>query len=143
MNWLVFALLTIIFYSIFDFFVKLSSDKIHSAFGVLIMNFISTVVLLVIVIYSKIQGEKVFFSKPGGVLYSLLAGFSIGVASIFLMKTFATGTNMSIVVPTVRIGIVLLASVLGILLLKEGVNLKYFIGFFFSLVGLYLLITAR
>lgn len=143
MNWLTFALATILFYSLMDFFIKLSSDKVHAGLGGFIINFISTIVLLVFLFYSKFQGEKVLETKPGGVLYSTLAGAAIGFATIFFFKMFATGTNLSIGVPLVRIGIVLLASVLGIVLLKEGVNLRYLAGFLLSLAGLYLLITSR
>ncbi|GAI86232.1 unnamed protein product, partial [marine sediment metagenome] len=74
-------------------------------------------------------------------LYSVLAGVSIGLASLFFIKMFASGANLSIGVPLVRIGIVLLASVLGILILKEGFSFRYLIGFALSLIGLYLLIT--
>ena len=143
MNWLTFALATIVFYSLMDFFIKISSDKIHSGLGGFIINFVSTIVLLIFLLYSKLQGEKVLETKPGGLLYSTLAGASIGFATIFFIKMFATGTNLSIGVPLVRIGIVLLASMLGIVLLKEGVSLKYLLGFLLSLVGLYLLITSR
>jgi len=74
MNWLTFALATIVFYSLMDFFIKLSSTKIHSGLGGLIINFTSTVVLLVFLIFSKLQGEKVLETKPGGLVYSVLAG---------------------------------------------------------------------
>jgi len=143
MNWLTFALATIVFYSLMDFFIKLSSTKIHSGLGGLIINFTSTVVLLVFLIFSKLQGEKVLETKPGGLVYSVLAGGAIGIATITFLKMFATGTSLSIGVPLVRMGIVLLASLLGIFLLKESVGLRYVAGFLLSLVGLYLLITSR
>ena len=143
MNWLSFALATIIFYSLMDFFIKLSSDKIHAGLSGFIINLVATIVLLVFLFYSKFQGEKVLATKPGGILYSTLAGVAIGLATIFFLKMFATGTNLSLGVPLVRMGIVLLASILGIVFLKEGVDLKYFAGFAFSLLGLYLLITSR
>lgn len=142
MNWLTFALVTIIFYSLMDFFIKLSSDKIHSGLGGSIINLVSTIVLLVFLFYSKLQGEKVLETKPGGILYSTLAGISIGFATIFFLKMFATGTNLSVGVPLVRVGIVLLASVLGILFLKEAISFKYLIGFILAVIGLYLLITG-
>lgn len=143
MNWLSLALIVIFFYSLMDFFVKLSSDKIHSGWGGFIINLSATLVLLVFLIYSKFQGEKVFESKPGGILYSIIAGVAIGIATIFFLKMFALGTNLSVGVPLVRIGIVIFAGLLGILLLKEGVNFKYFIGFFLSLGGLYLIVSSR
>ena len=139
--WLFFAGATILFYSIFDFLVKISSSKINGSFGAFIMNFVSAIVVLIYMIYSSFQGEKVLSNKPGGIFYSTLAGIAIGLASIFFIRMFATGTNLSIGVPLVRIGIVVLASIIGIFLLKEGVSLRYILGFLFSLFGLYLIVA--
>lgn len=143
MNWLTFALTTIVFYSLFDFFVKLTAGKIHDGLGVFLMNFVSTIVLLAYLVISKMRGEDIFLTKPGGVFYSIIAGVSISLAGIFFLKMFATGTNLSVGVPLVRIGIVLMASLLGVFVLKEGVNLKYIFGFLLSCLGLYLLTTAK
>lgn len=141
MNWLIFALLTVIFYALFDFFLKLSAERIHAGIGGFIINFVSTVVLLAFIAFIKLRGELIPATKPGGTLYSFLAGISIGFATIFFLKMFATGVNLSIGIPFVRIGIVFLASILGILLLKEGFTLRYIIGFILALAGLYLLIV--
>ena len=141
MSWLGFAILTIIFYAVFDFFVKLSSVKIHAGLGGFIINAVSAVVLLIFIALTKLRGEEIPNPKPGGVLYSLLAGISIGLATIVFLKMFATGVNFSIGIPFVRIGIVLLASLLGIFLLKEGFTIRYLLGFILSLAGLYLLIN--
>ena len=140
MNWLTYAFLTIFFYAFFDFFLKLSAGKIHDMFGVTIINFLSTIIVSAFLIFAKFRNENIFQVKQGGYLYSILAGISIGLASLFFIKMFATGVNLSIGVPLVRIGIVLLAGILGALLLKESINLQYLIGFALALVGLYLLV---
>lgn len=141
MTWVSFAFLTIIFYALFDFFLKLSSERIHAGLGGFIINLTSALVLLIFIVLLRLKGEVVTNIRPGGVLYSLAAGISIGLVTIFFMKMFASGVNLSIGVPFVRIGMVLLASLLGIFILKESVTAKYLIGFFLSLLGLYLLVT--
>lgn len=141
MPWLNFAILTIFFYSLFDLFLKLSSDKMNTWFNAFIINLVATVVLLVFVIIAYFNGEKLFDIKPGGWLFSILAGLAVGGASIFFVKMFATGTNLTIGVPLVRVGMVVLGSLLGIFLLKEGYSLKYFLGVVLSIVGLYLVIV--
>jgi uncharacterized membrane protein len=141
MAWLNFALLTIVFYSLFDLFLKLSSDKMNTWFNAFIINLVATLVLLVFVVYTYFTGEKLFDVKPGGWLFSILAGLAIGGASIFFVKMFATGTNLSVGVPLVRIGMVVLGSLLGIFLLKEGVSVKYILGVILSLAGLFLVIA--
>ncbi len=143
MNWLTLALATILCYSVFDLFVKLSSNKIHDGLGAFLINLISAVVVLIYLIFANFRGEKIFTIKPGGLLFSSLAGIMIGFASIFFLKMFATGTNLSIGVPLVRIGIVLIATLFGFIILKEGFNLRYIIGFFLAIIGLYILVTAR
>lgn len=143
MNWLGFAILTAIFYSLFDFFVKLTSDKMHPLLGGFIINFVSAVILLVLVIVAKFNGDKVFAIKPNGIFYSVLAGIAIGLVTVTFFKMFATGTNLSTGSLIVRVGTVVLATILGVVLLKESVNLKYILGFLVSMVGLYLVMTAR
>jgi uncharacterized membrane protein len=141
MNWILFASLTIVFYSLFDFFLKMSSDKIHAYWGGFIVNLVATIVMLVFVFYAKFHGEKIFEVKPNGVLFSIFAGISVGLVTVFFFKMFATGVNLSIGAPLVRVGMVVLASILGIVLLKEGINLRYVVGIFVSLLGLYLILT--
>ena len=141
MSWLTYGLATIVFYSLFDFFLKISSDKINTWLNAFIVNLVATLVLVIFIVYLKFQGEKLFDMKAGGLLYSILAGLAIGGASIFFVKMFATGTHLSIGVPLVRIGMVILGSMLGVLLLKEGISLRYFMGIALSLLGLFLVIA--
>lgn len=124
-----------------DFFIKLSSGKIHEGLGGFVINAAASTVLLMSVILAKARGEIIFETKPGGLIYSILAGIAIGITTILMLKVFALGVNLSIGIPIFRIGIVLIASLLGILLLKEAVSLKYLVGFVLSLIGLYLLVA--
>lgn len=141
MNWITFAILTVIFYALFDFFMKLSSTRIHAGLGGFIINAVSAVVLLIFIAIVRLRGEAMGTIKSGGILYSVLAGIVIGLATIFFLKMFSTGVNLSIGIPLVRIGIVLLASLIGIFILKEGFTTRYVLGFILALAGLYLLIV--
>lgn len=143
MNWLSTALLTIVFYSLFDLCVKLASGKINDNLGAAIMNITSFVVAIIwFLLRTQIGGEQVVVTKPG-LIYSLIAGVFVGLASIFFIRMFALGTNLSIGVPLVRVGMIILGSVFGVFLLKEGINLRYGVGFILSLLGLYLVMTAK
>ncbi|HEV2339230.1 MAG TPA: hypothetical protein VGT05_00500 [Patescibacteria group bacterium] len=141
MAWLNYAFLTIFFYSLFDVFLKLSSDKMNTWLNAFFLNLVATFVLFVFVVIAYFNGEKIFAVKPGGWFFSLLAGLAISGAGIFFLKMFATGTNLSVGVPLVRVGMVVLGSLLGIFLLKEGYSFKYILGVLFSLVGLFLVIA--
>lgn len=140
MNWLAYALATVVFYSLFDYFLKLSVGKLHDGTAGFIINLVSALVLVVFMIYSRSTGEAIWPPKPGGVMYAVVAGLAIGVATITFIKMYATGTNLSVGVPIIRIGTVVLASILGIVLLKEGISVKYVIGSVVSLVGFYIML---
>jgi len=142
MSWVIFAVLTIICYTLMDLFIKLSAGKIESGLGGLIINLASVIPPLLWVVLFKLSGQKVPHTKDG-LIYSTIAGLSIGIGAICFMKMFATGVNLSIGVPFVRIGIVIAASILGVVLLKEGLSPKLLVGLILSLTGLYLLIGAK
>src|SRR5206468_1585116 len=98
---------------------------------------------IIYLLIAYMQGEKVFSVKAGGWLPAILAGVVVGFAGIFIVKMFASDVNLSLGTPLVRVGSVILASLLGILILKEGINARYLLGFAVSLVGLMLIFTAK
>ena len=143
MNWLTTALFTIIFYSLFDLFLKFAAGKINDNLGAAIINITSFVVAISwFLIRVQLGGEQVSLTKPG-LIYSIIAGVFVGLASIFFIRMFALGVNLSIGVPLVRVGMIVLGSLFGILILKEGVSTRYLIGFLLSVLGLYLIMTAK
>ena len=140
MTWLIFAFLSAFFLSLTDLFTKLSSDKINNIFGSLIINLAATITMIVALLIIKSKGEDVFSFKTNGIIYSVLAGIVVAIATIFVLKMFSGGVNLSTAVPVVRIGIIIIGSLIGIILLKESISLRYIAGFLISLVGLYLLV---
>lgn len=143
MHWLILALASAITFSIADLFGKLSSDKLHPYLGAFLINFFSALTVFIPLIFFYLKGEPVFEVKPKGISFAIIAGITVGLASLFLFKTFASGVNLSISVPVVRTAIVVIASVLGILILKEGINVKLIAGLFLSIIGIYLISTAK
>ena len=143
MSWIIYAFATIFCYSLFDLFIKLSSSKMHSSVNGIIVNIVALVIGIIYFVYAKAQGEKVLIIKQGGLVPAVLAGIVVGFAGIFLVKMFASDVNLSFGTPVVRIGSVVLASLLGVLILREGLNARYLFGFVLSLAGLVLIFTAK
>ena len=142
MNWISTALATVVFYSIFDLFVKLASGKINDNLGAAIMNITSFVVAIAWFMIRARAGDPSNVTRLG-LIYSIVAGVMVGLASIFFIRMFSLGVNLSIGVPLVRVGMVVLGSVLGVLILKEGLTIRYVLGFLLSAFGLYLVMTAK
>ena len=143
MNWVTTALFTIGFYSLFDLFLKFAAGKINDNLGAAIINITSFIVAIGWFLFRwQFGGEQPDVTKPG-LIYSIIAGVMVGLASIFFIRLFALGVNLSIGVPLVRVGMIVLGSLFGVLLLKEGVSFRYLVGFGLSIFGLYLVMTAK
>lgn len=115
----------------------------HSSLNGVLVNLIGMGIAALYLLYSYLQGEKVFAVKPGGWWPTIMAGIVIGFAGIFIVKMFASDVNLSLGSPLVRIGSVILASLLGIFILREGINARYIFGFVIAVVGLVLIFTAK
>jgi len=137
--WIIYALTTVIFYAGLDFFVKKAAGRIDDFLGTVIINFFSTLPALVVYTYLKLSNQQILFTKEGAIA-SVIAGLSIGVGTITLLKMFSLGTNISLGSPIVRIGTVVLTTLIGVLLLKETLEPRQLIGLILSMIGLSLII---
>lgn len=143
MNWLIWALIAALFNGIADIFFKLINGKIHSGLSGIIINFFSVIPVLIFTILARLQKQEIN-STPVGILYSILAGLSIGCITLAMFKMFSQpGSNLSLAVPVMRVSVVLSAIIFGVLLFHEAVNFKFVLGMIFSLSGLFLLITSN
>lgn len=137
--WIVYALITIVGYAGMDFFIKRASGKIDDFLGTVIINFFALIPALIVYLWLKISNNEILFTKEGA-MYSMIAGIFIGIGSITLIKMFASGTNLSLGSPVVRIGTVVLTVLIGILLLNETFTTKQIIGIILSVIGISFLI---
>ena len=71
---------------------------------------------------------------------SLLAGLAAGLGGILIFYIFSKGSQVSVVMPAIRVLSLLVVAVGGILILSEPFNLKIALGLLFSLLGVYLLL---
>jgi len=142
MGWLVYAFFSAFFNSLMDFFTKLSSGKIHDGLGSFLICLFAGISSLLFIIYSKATGQPIEITKDG-FIYSALAGLTVGIATVFAFKMFGSGVNLSVAVPILRIGIILLASTMGVLILKEKISFKLVMGFVLAIAGLYLVIQSK
>ncbi len=137
--WIVYALLTIVFYVAFDFFLKKSAGIINDYLAIVIINALALAPALLVYLWLKLGGREIYATKEG-FIFSLLAGVSVGLASLSFIKVFSVGgAGLSLGSPVVRVGMVLGALLIGIFVLKESVSTKQIIGFILSVIGVYLL----
>lgn len=137
--WLIYALLTIIFYAGLDFFIKRAAGKIDEYLGAILLNFFAIIPAFIILAIIKFPVKSMFITKPG-LAFSILAGLSLGAGTLAFIKLFSTGSNLSLASPMVRIGIMLVTTVLGLLVLREHLSPKQLTGLLFAIIGLSFLV---
>ncbi len=122
-----------------DFSIKQTAGKITPSLATLIYAAVTTVPPLVWVLWTRAH-EPLMFTRDG-VLWSILTGLAFGVFTGLLFLLFSQGVNLSIGTPVIRMGGILLAATLGIVVFREGLNWQYVIGFILATIGIILVVT--
>jgi drug/metabolite transporter (DMT)-like permease len=81
------------------------------------------------------------YAQASGVLAAIGVGFAFSGVTLGLYATFGAGAPISVAVPVIRFGGILLASLAGLVLLQEPLTLRYVIGMVLVCGGIYLIIT--
>jgi len=138
MKWLPLALACAAFIAAADFFIKLASTKISSSMGMFIYGATTFTVGLIWVSYLKITGESILITKQG-VWYAFAVGLAFSCVTLLLYLTFAR-VNVSIGSPTIRVMGIVIASILGVLILREPITWKYVLGVLLTIAGVGLIV---
>jgi uncharacterized membrane protein len=142
MTWLIYSLIVALSTALMDFFIKLSSGKIHDGIGAIIIGIASVIPITAATLFDKAAGREIVITKMG-LIYSFIAGVSIGFATLFIFKIFNTGVNISVSVAVFRSAVILFAGLLGVVFLKESINLQMGLGFILTIIGVILIINSR
>lgn len=122
-----------------DFSIKQTSGKISPSLGTLLYAVTAVLPPLLWVLWTKFH-EPLMLTRDG-VWWSIATGISFGLLSCILFILFSQGVNLSIGTPVLRIGGIVLAATLGIIVLREGLNWQYMIGFAMAAAGIFLVAT--
>ena len=71
----------------------------------------------------------------------MATGLAFGVFAGLLFFLFSNGVNLSLGTPIIRLGGIAFAAVLGIVVLREPVNLQSLAGFVLAALGILLIAT--
>ena len=139
---IVLIIFAIVFYTLFDVFASKASNGIDANLSSVIFNGLGAALPLAIYGFLKFKGSKLVQTTSPGVLYSVLAGVSIAIFSILLIKIFERG-GLAYVMPLIYGGAVILASLVGWLLFKEAVSALQLVGIAAVALGIALIVIAK
>ena len=122
-----------------DFSIKQTAGKITPSLGTLIYAVVTIIPPAIWVLWTRAQ-EPLMLTRDG-VLWSIVTGLAFGVFTGLLFLIFSQGIDLSIGTPVIRMGGIVLAATLGILVFREGFNWQYLIGFALAAIGIFLVVT--
>jgi bacterial/archaeal transporter family protein len=138
--WIIYASVTAVFLAAADCFIKLASGRISSSLGLLVYGGCTFATGLVWVLSQRLQNVPLNSDLPG-FFYALGVGISFSAVTIGLYATFTAGAPISLASPLVRLGGLVIASVIGFVIFREGLTVRYIAGMFLVFLGLYLILT--
>lgn len=136
--WMLMALISAVCYGTNNIFLKLASGKVSDTLSALCIQALSLAVICTYFAYTRwIQGEGISWTRAG-VLFAAGSGFMMGLGLIFLLAVFRMGGPISLAIPVLLSGQVVIAVVVGILFFKEGFSLTRVLGLAFCFLGIWL-----
>ncbi|MCX9009594.1 MAG: EamA family transporter [Candidatus Methanoperedens sp.] len=135
MNWIVYALACIFLYGIMLFFIKLASgsgNPIASS-----MFFIAAQFLTQIILGAYLISKSELDVDPGSIKYGIIGGIAAAGGTILYFLALQQAP-ISKVAPIVNMNLVF-GVLLGIVLLKDAINLRIAAGIVLAMMSIYLL----
>jgi len=129
---IIFALVAAVAFGLWTVFHKHASAGIDYLAGAIIISLTAVIVGLVILL-PRIK-TVVSSSTPKGILFAVLAGFTVLAIDYFALKAYGSGLSISVAGPIILGGGVAVAAFLG-LLLGESITLIKILGILLIVAG--------
>jgi drug/metabolite transporter (DMT)-like permease len=140
LGWIIYVFTGALLLSGADVFVKLASGKVSNSLGVLVYGSCTFTLGWIWVLWQKLHGVTLH-SQTSGLLASIAVGVCFALVTVVLYVLFEAGAPISLVSPSMRLGGLLGASIIGLVLWHEPLTLRYIIGVVFASGGIYLIVT--
>jgi bacterial/archaeal transporter family protein len=140
LTWIAYASIAAFSMAAADAFVKLAANRISSSLGLLIYGCCTFLTGLGWTLWNYTHGVPQH-ARPSGFLCALGVGVAFSGVTVCLYKTFEADAPISVAMPLIRLSGLFLAILLGIVILREPLSLRYVIGMILACIGLYLVVT--
>jgi transporter family protein len=135
MNWFIASLFALLGFGLWGFFTKLAVLNMDSK-SALVYQTVGVAIIGFFILYNMNFKPAM---HPKSVFYAVLTGAAYGVGCLFYFIAASKGKIITVVTLTALYPLVTIF--LGILLLKEGINIKQGVGIIFACVAILLMAT--
>lgn len=139
-TWIFYAAGTAVLLASADVMVKFAAGKLSNSIALLLFGCSTFFISAVWVILERSRGVPLL-AQPIGMVVATAVGVTFTFVTLGLYTTFAAGAPISLASPTIRLGGLLLASFVGMLLFQEPFSWRYAAGMVLAISGIYLIIT--
>ncbi|HYE33051.1 MAG TPA: hypothetical protein VEH27_16615 [Methylomirabilota bacterium] len=140
MNWWVYALGAAVALAAADVMIKLAAGKISTNLGLLFYGLVPLIWSGIWLALDPSRGMAVPATRFG-IFCAIGVAVTFTLVTLGLYAAFQAGAPISLVSPAVRLAGLLLASIVGVIFLKEPVTLRYVAGMVLACAGMYLIVT--
>jgi transporter family protein len=140
MSWLPYAIATALALAMADFLVKIAAGKLSNSVAMLLYGICTFVIGLSWVLWQRAHGTPQY-AQPAGILAALGVGIVFSLVTLGLYATFGAGAPISLASPAIRLGGLVLVSLVGLTFFREPLTWRYVIGMLLACGGIYLIIS--
>ena len=137
MNWIILTAIVAGF-GMYNFLVKLASGKFSSIVILMIVSGTALVFSAITSLMLKLSGQDLSFSKTS-IHLPVLAGVAYGLALFLYSGLLTKGLSVSVGSPITNSGTMLVATMLGVIFLKEPVTGIKILGLILTISGIFFL----
>lgn len=140
MNWMPYALATVVALASADLLVKLAAGKLSNSVAMLLYGTCTFLFGVGWVLWQRAHNVTLH-AQTSGIVAAVAVGVAFSFVTLGLYASFGAGAPISVASPLIRVGGLLLASLVGLLWLQEPFSWRYGLGMLLALSGIYLIIT--
>jgi transporter family protein len=141
-TWIIPALLCALSYAFYNLSIKKASSSIDHLLGGVFLQIVAaimgTFIFTIKTIYQQPAASTTIVMKRSGVIWSVFAGITVGIAEILSFYVSSKGVQAMQSIPVIVGGSVLFGTLFGQLWLKEQISAKGWIGILFISAGIIL-----
>lgn len=128
-----------VMFGLYNVFIKVSAEDINPILGAVVLQFVAAFLGLALLLVTQVQSGSLPFWTGRGLWLATLAGIAIGLVEILAFFIYGRGVSVAVGNPLIVGGSLIVTTGIGVLLLRESINVMQTLAIFLIAAGVLLL----